>query len=387
MCAVPDVLIVGGSLAGAATAIHLARAGRSVLLVERSLESTRKACGEGLSPLGVAELARLGLLSEIGPRGLELDGVSFHAGEHTATASFSGMDATPLGIQRTYLDQSLLDEARRIGVDVQTGVTVRSLSMQGDEVTSVQTDSGDLQAPVIVGADGLGSRMRRQAGLERGRTTARYGISAHIRVESLEAPQINVYFEDQHELYATPVAPGVTNVAILLHRAHMRGVAGDLLGGYRAMLDRHDAVFPRYELLDEPLAAGPFDVACTRPWRGNLVLVGDAAGFVDAISGEGMATALVSARHCAAAIDSYLERGDESAFRRYAGQRRALVRGSTLLARLALMLGSRNTLARWSVRNLARRPETFARLVAVNAGTLPLHALRPTDALALFLGV
>ena len=100
-----------------------------------------------------------------------------------------------------------------------------------------------------------------------------------------------------------------------------------------------------------------------------------------------MSTTLVSARHCAAAVDAYLATGSDSCFRRYEAQRRLLVRNANLLARLSLALAARPALARWSVRNLARNPATFTRLTAVSAGDLPLRALRPSDALALLLGI
>ncbi|MEO6397347.1 MAG: FAD-dependent oxidoreductase, partial [Tepidiformaceae bacterium] len=75
-----DVAVVGGSLAGAATAIHLASAGRSVVLLEHSPAFKRKACGEGLFPLGRRELERLGVLPEVEERAVRIEGVRFHAG-------------------------------------------------------------------------------------------------------------------------------------------------------------------------------------------------------------------------------------------------------------------------------------------------------------------
>ena len=382
-----DVLVVGGSIAGAATAIHLAEAGRRVLLVERSRGVRRKACGEGLFPRGVAELGRLGLIEDVRRHGAPLAGVRFHAGRFTAQAPFGPDEPPGLGVQRTDLDPRLLDRARAAGVEVRTGVTARSLIADGARVAGVRTDGGELRARAIIAADGLGSRLRRQAGLDRSRNASRYGISAHVRLPRDPGCLVDVYFHGAYESYVTPVGEDIVNVAMLVRRADMRRFAGNLGQAFVAMLEEHPALSDGFELLDEPVAAGPFAAACRRAWRGNLVLVGDAAGFVDAINGEGMSSALVSARDCATAVDAYLATGDDSAFRRYEAQRRALVRNSNLLARLSLAIGARPVLARLAVRNLARRPRTFARLTAVSTGELPLRAVRPSDLLALAAGV
>ena len=166
----------------------------------------------------------------------------------------------------------------------------------------------------------------------------------------------------------------------------MQQFAGELRARYELVLRAHAALGEGFELLDEPLAAGPFASSCTRPWRANLVLVGDAAGFFDGISGEGMSLALVSARDCAEATGRFLREGSYDAFREYAARRAALVRNSNLLARVSLALGSRPALARMAVRNLQRQPKTFEKLVAVNSGEAGLSSVRPRDLLALATG-
>ena len=123
---------------------------------------------------------------------------------------------------------------------------------------------------------------------------------------------------------------------------------------YEAILRAHPALSEGFEMLDEPLAAGPFAATAKRSWRANLVLVGDAAGFFDGITGEGMSVALVSARLAAAVVQEHLESGSYEPFREYERSRRALVRNSNLLGRVSLTLGAQPALARWSVRNLER---------------------------------
>jgi flavin-dependent dehydrogenase len=377
-----DVAVVGGSLAGAATAIHLARAGRSVVVLERNAEFKRKACGEGLLPFGAQELERLGILAETAEQSWPLAGVRFHTRGDMAAGAMVGA----FGVRRRILDPLLLGRAEAAGVDVRRGVTVRGLLRDGRRVAGVGTDHGDVRARVVIGADGLHSPVRRLAGLEGGRRGNRYGISAHARFREPLAAFVDVHFFGDYELYVTPVGEFEGNVALLTRKPGMRRFAGQLVEEYTRLL----ASLPGgdgAELLDEPLAAGPFETGCRRPWRANVVLVGDAAGFFDGITGEGMSVALRSARDCAAACDAYLDSGGYEPFKRYAAQRSAVVLNSGLLGRLTLTLGERPPLARMAVRNLRRKPATFDRLLGLNAGTLGLGSLRPGDVLALALGV
>src|SRR5213079_605304 len=134
------------------------------------------------------------------------------------------------------------------------------------------------------------------------------------------------FFEGGYELYVTPVGGRIVNAALLSRRAGMRRFAGDLAGEYARLLSAHRAFEGGFRLVDEPVAAGPFAAGCRRAWRANVVLAGDAAGFFDGISGEGMSVALASARDCAVAVDAFLRDGNHEHFRGYDGRRRALVR-------------------------------------------------------------
>ncbi|MGI8927361.1 MAG: NAD(P)/FAD-dependent oxidoreductase [Tepidiformaceae bacterium] len=378
-----DVAIAGGSLAGAATAIHLAAAGHSVVILERASFPRRKPCGEGLFPAGVRELCALGLGSLV-TRGVALEAVRFIAGDACVTA---GLADPGLGIERALLDGALLERAVAAGVDVRTGVTVRGFVSEGGRATGLVTSAGLVPARAVVAADGLHSRLRRQAGLERAGNGARFGVSAHVAFAYPLPARVDVHFGRGRELYVTPVAAGVANVALLTRRAGMRVFAGARRPAFESLLATHPRFAGGFELLDEPLAAGPFWRHCSRPSRANFLLVGDAAGFHDGISGEGMSAALLSARAAASALDSYLASGSFEPFRRYDARRLAITRNSNLLARLSLFLGRDPRLARLAIANLARQPHTFARLLAVNAGEAPLSSLRLRDALALATGL
>ena len=378
---------MGGGLAGAATGTHLAEAGHRVVVLERHGDDRRKVCGEGLFPRGVAELDRLGLLDEVRTLGRPLDGVRFHAGEHVVEARFGGAGTAGLGIQRTLLDPLLRNRARQAGVELRAGSAARAPLIEDNRLVGVRTADGDeVRARVVVAADGLRSRLRSQAGLDLPARWKRYGISAPVRLPADAGSFVDVYFHEGLEVYVTPVEERLVNIAVLVRRHATSRFAGHLAEAFEEVL-RASGVLPAgAELADEPLAAGPFPARSLRAWRQNMVLVGDAAGFLDPISGEGMSTTLVSARRCARAVSEHLA-GDAAAFRRYDRSRRSIVRNADVLARLSLTLSSQPALARHAVRNLSRQPRTFERLAGVSAGQLRLRDLRVRDLWALGLGV
>lgn len=383
--AMHDVVVIGGSLAGAATAIHLARHGRSVLIVDRAVFPRRKACGEGLFPYGVAELERLGIPSEVLAETVPLRELRFHAGHATAVAPIGGAEG--LGIRREVLDAAVLSLAANCGVEIRTGVTVNGLVTERGRVATLDTSQGAIGARAFVAADGLQSRMRRLAGLDGFRVGSRYGVSAHVVLPRAPEPAVDVFFHDGYEVYRTPIGARTANVAILLEKPQMARFAGRLAEAYRMMLQDHPAIGTPVQLEDAPLAAGPFPRDCWRSWRGNLVLVGDAAGFFDGISGDGMSAALVTARLCASAVGEFLNADGYDAFRAYETRHRRVGRNANLLARLSLSLARRPAAARFAVRNMERQPQTFARLVEIGAGGAGLRSLRPRDLLALTLGL
>ncbi len=189
-----DVVIVGGSLAGSAAAIHLANRGHDVAIVERRTGYRRKACGEGLFPAGVAELHNLGLLGRLDDASQPLSGLRFRAGSETAVADL-GPGGGGIGVQRAVLDGVLLEAARAAGATVLEGVTVRDLLVEMRRAVGVATDADDVRARVVVGADGLNSRIRRLAGLQTPRRGHRFGVAAHIRPNAAPEPFVDISVE------------------------------------------------------------------------------------------------------------------------------------------------------------------------------------------------
>ena len=381
-----DVVIVGAGVAGSATAIHLARRGRSVLLIDRSSFPRRKPCGEALFPQGRAELADLDLAALLTGESADLRAVRFTLGKRSAEATIGRQGYGAIGVSRLKLDSLLIDSAVRATVEVETGVHVRKL-VSREQRFELEADGARVEGKVIVAADGFRSGLRLQAGLSVNSTARRYGISAHLLMVDAPPPRIDIYFEPGYEVYVTPLGGNLVNVAVLLDQSRVRELGGRLREGFVSLVTSAPFGAATFELVDEPLAVGPFPASAKSMWRDNLVLAGDAAGFYDPVSGNGMSLALVSARHCASAIDAYLETGSTERLREYERRCRSMARNSTLFARLILALAARPKLGSHVLGNLARAPMTFTKLAAINDGELGLRALRPRDLVAFALGL
>jgi geranylgeranyl reductase family protein len=380
-----DVVIVGASVAGASTAIHLSRAGIRVLLIDRETFPRSKVCGEGIFPKGVDELAALGVLEGLVDRARVLKSLCFEMNAEICEAPLSPSGRPGLGVQRRILDQVLLEQATRAGAEIRLGVRAEGLIRDADgRFAGISTGRGEAKARAIVGADGLGSMLRRRAGLDVWRKAARYGVSAHLSLDEW-GDTISVQFRTDHELYLTPVGKNLTNVALLLSAERARRMSGDLKGAFERYVGGKPGL-TRLAFVDAPRMMGPFPVESRRLFQGNLVLVGDAAGFYDPITGEGISTALTSASLAAKALEGFLAHGTPEPFERYEREARRIARPSRLMAKLILALEKRPFLAKRAIRNLGRRPEVFSRLIGVNGGEVSFRELRPRDVVALTTG-
>lgn len=387
-----DAVIVGASVAGAAVAVHLGRRGRRVLLLDRARFPREKPCGEGLMPHGAAALGALGLMDELAATGARrFRGIRYHAGPKIqAEGLFPEVagERLGLGVRRLALDAALLALARRTpGVEVREGAKVSGPLFQAPgRAAGVRLDSGEtIEARVLVAADGNRSPLRRQLGLEAAAPVRpRFGVTCHVRYAAGEPLFVDVILATGGEVYVTPVAPEVTQVAILLEREAMRAFAGRLDAAFRETL-RATSALPRSLREAEPVraatAVGPLGSRARRAVADGALLAGDAAGFLDAITGEGMSIALATAPAAAAAIDRAIAREDVSAraLAPYARFRAHAVRDQERLTHLVLGLAAHPTLARAAIGLLARRPRLFTKLLGINCGAARFADLRPWD--------
>jgi flavin-dependent dehydrogenase len=382
-----DVVVVGGGPAGVAAALGCARRGLEVALLDKARFPRDKPCGEGLLPAAVFALEELGLFGLVRPHAVPIDGISFAVPDGpTASSRFcdaSGRPAHGLGIGRRTLDALLIEAARaEPAITVLEGVEARGPLREGAKVTGVESSAGTIRARCVMAADGLRSTLREQLGLDLpARAPRRVGLRVHFRVPQLPfGRMVRVIVARSFEYYLTPVGVSELQVAVLgdqraFHR-HDLGAA-TMIDHLRVALG---AILDDAEPLDRPLGAGPFRQRARRLFVDGAILVGDAAGYFDAITGEGIGLALETGRAAAHAVANAIADGEVTAraLQPYAAAHARIVRDTDRLTRLVLWLARSPLLARRAVACLARRPSVFTELLQVQAGA-PLSTVPWSD--------
>lgn len=319
-----DLLIVGGGPAGLATAIHAARAGLEAVVAEPRPGPIDKACGEGLMPGAVRGLRELGVAAE----GQRIHGIRYVDGTTGRCAEGLFRDGPGLGAPRTQLHAALASRAEQLGVRV---LARRIEEVRQDEHRVV---AGGLEARYLVAADGLHSPVRRQLGLSAPparRHPARYGLRRHYRVEPWSS-LVEVHWSAHCEAYVTPLAPDRIGVAVLTTEH----------APFAAQLARFPLLAAR--LPDTAggrvRGAGPLRQQARTRVAGRVLFVGDAAGYVDALTGEGLTLALTAAGELVRCVASGRPHAYERAWRELSRGYRTLTT-SLLWARRQPGLGPR----------------------------------------------
>jgi len=357
-----DVFVIGGGPAGLATAIAARRRGLTAAVADGAIPPIDKPCGEGLMPDGLAALRALGI--EIPASACHpFQGIRFLNGNQVAEACFSNGPA--YGIRRTALHRVLLDHAAVCGVYMHWGTPVAELRSNG-----VVLSQGFVPARWIVGADGSNSRVRRWAGLDGHRKNAtRFGFRRHCRVATWSDfmelhwgsagennhRQSNGHKDNDCQIYITPVSHDEICLALISSNPHLR-------------LDTALAIFPSLaaRLAHAGITSserGAITVSRTlrRVFRGNVALVGDASGGVDAITGEGLCLAF---RQAALLADGLAQNN----LTRYQSEHRRLLRRPAMMAQLMLLMARHPRLRRRAMRIFESSPHSFARLLAMHVG-------------------
>ncbi|HZQ51539.1 MAG TPA: FAD-dependent monooxygenase [Bryobacteraceae bacterium] len=344
-CSSP-VCIVGGGPAGLAAAIALSRAGRRVTVIDCATPPIDKACGEGLLPDSLAALQELGIAIPEGS-GAPFHGIRFLDAHSCVTADFP--NGAGVGIRRTVLHELLFQRAEDLGVAFLWGAKNVRLLPGGVSV------NGESVQALVVGADGQNSQIRREAGLSRIRSERRrYGFRRHYRIAPW-SPYVELYWGARCQLYITPVSAGELCVAMIARDSRLR--LDDVLPDFPVVQSRLRTAIP----VSRERGALSVTRELHRVYANHVVLSGDAAGSVDAITGEGMSLGFKQAL----ALPQVLASGD---FERYQRMQREISQRPRRMASLLLLLERHPHLRSRVFAALARQPQVFASLLAVHVG-------------------
>lgn len=364
-----DVVVVGAGPAGSSCAYRLAKRGLAVTILERAAFPRTKVCGEYLSAGAQAELAQIGLSALDGS--YPVRAIRLHAHGIVAELPFAQLAAS---LPRADLDDRLLAHARAAGASLIRGRAERVERHGGAWTVHFRDASGTqatLQSRIVVGADGIGSVVARSAGLAAAPDGAkRFALGGHYRgFDGLEN-SIEMYVRGKTYFAINPLGAGLANIMVIVNErdlhawrenvdANLREAAREMAAGRRSV--------DNLRRVGNRVAVGPLEQRVRAVAQRGLYLVGDAAGFVDPFTGQGVFLALRTASLAADAIDAEL-RGGAQASGAYGRAHARLMRSRKRVARLVQLLLQHSAIARLAAQTLTRSAPLRRRLMRAVAG-------------------
>lgn len=388
-----DVVVVGAGPAGSAAAILLAERGWSVTLLDKAAFPRPKICGEYLSPEAARVMDRLGVLKAVDAAGAQpLSGMRIIApdgtvldGAYPISGPWRGYRDHALAIRREVFDRILLERARALPVDVRERHRVTGLLVEGGLVRGVKAESADgapveVRSRLVVGADGRASVVAHALGLVRPHRLQRLALIQHVSgIEGL-GDRGEIYVDPPDYSILNPVAPGIVNLSLVVPLAHAKPFSARLETFMEARLRQLRHVPARLAGMKAEgpvMAMGPLAYRVGEPRVGGVLLAGDAAGFYDPFTGEGLYTALRSAELLAEVAHPALSTGDVSAgaLAPYARAKRAAFADKARVTRALQFVIAHRRLANGAARFLQRRPALLSALMGVIGDFVPPRAL------------
>jgi flavin-dependent dehydrogenase len=315
-----DVAIAGGGPAGALAALVLSRAGARVRIFDRARFPRHKLCGDTVNPGALAVLVRLGMADVAGALPVEGMLVTGERGVRIAGRYPDGM--TGRAIQRRELDYALLMAAVRAGAQLDDEVLVRGATVTGNVVDGLSVATRDgatrrVNARLVIAADGRHSRVGRSLRLSWfPRAPRRWAIGAYFSDARGLTECGEMHIRRERYIGVAPLPGGLANACVVT--ADRRGV-GNPVSFLQRVLRTEPELSERFSdarLVGRPVVLGPLAVECRGAGAPGLLLAGDAAGFIDPMTGDGLRFALRGAELAAQEALHALEHGNRDAYLR-----------------------------------------------------------------------
>jgi len=379
-----DAVVVGAGPAGSATAALLAAAGCHVALVDRARFPRPKPCADYLNPAAVRALERLGLLSHV----LSGAPTRIHGMRVVAPCGTSAVGRFRIGaglaLRRETLDALLVEQAARRGAQMIEEATVERIGPPGPAGRSVHLriggKPGTFEARLVVGADGLNSRVARSMGPPRRGRPRRAALVAHYEGAAGMRGLGEMFVTHPGYVGIAPVDGGLANVSAVWDLGRAPRVPRDPSAWFEHLVAQVPELAQRLRgarRIGPLLGAGPFASRARHPVGERVLLVGDAAGFFDPFTGDGIRTALVGAE-LATAVALHALAADRLAARDlapYAAARRRAFRATWAVERLVGAVVGRPRVLNHLARRLAAHPRLIETLVGVTGHQVPASAL------------
>jgi len=343
-----DVLVIGGGPAGSAAAVTLARAGAHVRVIDRAVFPRHKLCGDTLNPGALSILDRLGIGDDVRACALPISGMTVTGPGAEVSADYpDGLRG--MSVTRRCLDQLLLNAAADAGASVETGVGISEPVIDKDRVVGVRlaTRGGDvLRAPIVIAADGRGSRLAGRVNLSSyASTPRRWAFGAYFANVTRMSARGEMHIRRGAYIGVAPLPGGLTNVSVVLDgpakaghykKTDQQTIVRRALSADAVLRDR----FAAATQLSPVTVLGPLAVNARAAGCPGLLLAGDAAGFVDPMTGDGLRFALRGGELAAHAALDELASG-RPGYARLAALRRREFSGKWRINRaLRVMVGS-----------------------------------------------
>ena len=387
-----DVIVVGAGPAGAATAILLAEHGLCVRLLDRARFPRPKICGEYLSPEAPRLLDRLGALKAVDAVAGVLKGMRITApdgrtlvGTYRPIGAWRPYREHAMAITRDALDAILVDRVRSLPVEFREQTRVTDLVVSGGRVLGVETIDGDarrqtLRAPLTIAADGRASVVAQRLGLRRPHRLQRMAIVTYVEDVNGLGQLGEIFVDPPDYAILNPVAPGRANLSVVVPLAHAAPWSSRLETFFDARVKHLTHLARRLaggRRVAPIRAMGPLAYRVDAPRTGGVLMVGDATGFFDPFSGEGIYNGLRSAELAVETAVQALGRGDVSvgALAGYERTRRLASRDKERVTHALQIVINHRLVANLAGRLLARRRHLLDLLLGVLGDFVPPPAL------------